>query len=401
MILIYYFFAAALIYFSFKSFRGGLAYLAFFRSALSARRSGFTPKATIIAPCRGVDDGLVENLRAIAEQNYPEFEIIFVVDDSTDPAVPVIDSLIGTCERRLRVVVAPKAVSSGQKVENLREAVRHAAADSEIFVFADSDIRPTTGWLGALVAPLEDHAVGVATGYRWFLAENTTLATELRAAWNASIAAALGPNTKTNFCWGGSTAIRREIFEGLDVREKWNGTLSDDFVLTDLIRDAGLEIVFVPQALVASIGSCTLREMLEFTTRQMKITRVYAPQLWLAGLFGSALFICVMSASVLIAIFAATDGFSRSAAFVTLMAVSAASIGKSLLRLTAVKLAIPEYRAAIDKQFWTQSVLWLLTPAIFLCNCFAAIFSRRARWRGITYELKSKRETVIIADKDG
>ena len=30
----------------------------------------------------------------------------------------------------------------------------------------------------------------------------------MSSAWNASIASALGPNTKTNFCWGGSMAGR-------------------------------------------------------------------------------------------------------------------------------------------------------------------------------------------------
>jgi GT2 family glycosyltransferase len=398
MIFVYYFFAAVLVFFSLKSFRGGLAGLAFYRFALSIGRSRFAPKVTIIAPCRGVDDGLGENLRAIAEQDYPDFEIIFVVDDPSDPAVGVIDDFIAANSRPSRIVVAPKAVRSGQKVENLREAVEHAARDSEIFVFVDSDIRPSTNWLGSLVAPLEDPNVGAAAGYRWFISKNPTLATELRSAWNASIASALGPNTRSNFCWGGSTSIRRETFERLGVREKWKGTVSDDFVLTDIIRDAGLQIVFVPQALVASIGKCTFREMLEFTTRQMKITRVYAPRLWLVSLFGSALFNVVMISSLLIGLFAPMGAFSRIVAIVTLISVSAANIGKSFLRLTAVKFAIPEYGTAINRQFWTQSVLWLLTPAIFACNGIAALFSRRVSWRGTTYELKSKRETVIIAD---
>jgi cellulose synthase/poly-beta-1,6-N-acetylglucosamine synthase-like glycosyltransferase len=102
-----------------------------------------------------------------------------------------------------------------------------------------------------------------------------SFASELRSAWNASIASALGPNLKSNFCWGGSTAIRRDVFERIDMREKWRGTLSDDFAVTRAIKAAGLAIYFVPKALIASVESCTFKELFEFTNRQMKITRVY------------------------------------------------------------------------------------------------------------------------------
>ena len=82
------------------------------------------------------------------------------------------------------------------------------------------------------------------------------------------------------------------------MRDHWAGTLSDDFAVTRVMKENGLAIRFVPQALVASVHDCSFREMLEFTTRQMKITRVYAPDLWKLSLFGSALFCVVMLWSV-------------------------------------------------------------------------------------------------------
>ena len=44
----------------------------------------------------------------------------------------------------------------------------------------------------------------------------------------------------------------------------------------------------------ASIDTSTFGEMIEFTTRQMKITRVYMPHLWLTAFMGSAIFNIVM-----------------------------------------------------------------------------------------------------------
>jgi hypothetical protein len=117
--------------------------------------------------------------------------------------------------------------------------VLRADPRSEVFIFADSDARPGRNWLSSLVAALENKNIGAATGYRWLIAPNPTLGSELCSAWNASIATALGPNTRSNFCWGGSMAISRDTFERLGIREKWAGTLSDDFALTHGVKGAG------------------------------------------------------------------------------------------------------------------------------------------------------------------
>ena len=392
--ILFYILAILLIFLSYKSFRGGINYLNYFKSELAKPRSDFAPVASIIAPCKGLDDGLSENLKALTGQDYPEYEVIFVVDDKNDRAVPVIEKLLA---ENTKFIVAGKSKESSQKVENLREAVLHVSDRSRVFVFVDSDARPSKDWLRHLVAPLQNNDLGAATGYRWFVSKTPGFASEMRSVWNASVASALGRNMRSNFCWGGSTAIRREDFERLDVRDKWRGTLSDDFILTRILNDAGMPIYFVPKALTASIENCVFRELLEFTTRQMKITRVYRPDLWKMSFFGSGVFNVVWIWSVLILIFSTTDLSTFWAAATTLALVSIFSIGKSWLRLTAVRLVLTEYEKELKLQFWPQNTLWLLSPALFFYNAFAALVSRRMTWRGTTYELKSARETVIIS----
>ena len=58
MIYVFYFFAAVLIWLSFRSFRGGIIYLRYFRDAFAKPKSTFTPFVTVVVPCRGLDDGL-------------------------------------------------------------------------------------------------------------------------------------------------------------------------------------------------------------------------------------------------------------------------------------------------------------------------------------------------------
>ena len=398
MILVFYIFAALLVWFSFKSFRGGGEYLRFFREELTKPPSDWEPMVTIIAPCKGVDEGMLANFDALLDQDLPEYEVIFVIDDPDDPAAGIIEQAWQEAERHVKLVVVPKATESSQKVENLREGVLHADSKSEVLVFVDSDARPSPGWLRALIAPLRDETIGAATGYRWFISEEPTLASELRSAWNASIASALGPNEKSNFTWGGSMAIRRDTFERIGMREKWQGTLSDDFAVTRAMRAAGLRIRFVPQALTASVETCTFRELFEFTNRQMKITRVYMPQLWLMSFFGSGLFNLVMAAAILIAVLSKTNGIHVWAALATLFLVSFFSVGKAVLRLYAVRLALPQFGPELRRQRFSQYTLWLVTPAIFLANCVAALLSREIVWRGTRYRLASPDRTEVVTE---
>ena len=357
MIFVYYFFAILLIFLSYKSFRGGFEYLKFFKNELAKPCLKYTPFCSIIAPCKGLDEDLEKNLTALCLQDFPDYEIIFVVDNENDEAVSVIQSLI---DSRLkthdsRLVIANKTTESSQKVENLREAVLHVSDESLIFVFVDSDARPNKDWLRNLIAPLRDKNVGSATGYRWFISKKFSLATEMRSVWNASIASALGANIKNNFCWGGSLAMRRETFEKLEMREKWRGVLSDDFAVTRAMKEENLPIYFVPQALTASVENCTFGETLEFTTRQMKITRVYAQNLWIQAFIGAGLFNLVFIGGILIIAFSSTNTFSFWFVIVALLIISVFSIGKSWLRLTAVRLILTDYKKELGKQFWTQN----------------------------------------------
>lgn len=389
MMFIYFFFAAIMVLLGYQSLRGGIEYLEFFKRELAKPESVYKPFCSIIVPCRGLDEDLHENLATLYNQNYPEYEVIFVVDDEIDAAVEVIDNLKGES----KIIIAGKATDSGQKVHNLREAVKHISGKSEVLVFVDSDAGTSENWLKNLIAPLADEKIGAATGYRWFIPKTGGFWSEMLSVWNASIASALGANTGKNFCWGGSTAIRRETFEKLEIRKRWKGTLSDDFMITRILNEAKLPIYFVPQALTASVEDSSFGEMLEFTNRQMKITRTYAAHLWKASLFGSFMFSAMFWAGIILLLFAEGWQFWLTAAF--LLVIFTLGFFKAYYRLKAVKMILTKYEEQLNQSFFYQTVLWFLSPLIFLYNSISALTSRKIIWRGIEYELKSPTDIVI------
>ncbi len=398
---IFYFFASVLIFLGYKSLRRGFDYLNFFKCELGKRKSDFTPIATVFIPCRGLDENLAENLAELTVQDYPEFELVFVVDDRKDDARLVIEKLIekivkneSTSKLSAKLVIAGRAKHEGQKVHNLRLAVPEASKQSEIFAFIDSDARPNVDWLRNLVAPLEDENVGCSTGYRWFISRTHSFSSQLRSVWNASIASALGPNTLSNFCWGGSMAIRRETFEKLDMREKWRGTLSDDFAMTRAMKEADLPIYFVPSCLTATDEACTFRELFEFTTRQMKITKVYARNLWIASLIGSGFFTLTFWSGFLLLFFVSSWHFRVT--FTMLFIIVALGAAKAWFRIKAVKMVLTGYKSQLRKSVFWQLTLWNISAALFFYNCLCALASNVIRWRGIRYRLESPNKTKIL-----
>ena len=389
--IVYYFFAAVAVWIGIKSLLGGLRYADYVRREMSRPLPEFFPFVSVIAPTRGYEQGFVDNIKPLLEQNYPRYEIQFVFDDPQDPSLPLVQKL------NAKTVISGPATGTGQKVHNLIVAVGEIDPRCEVIVFVDTDARPSSDWLRQLVAPLADETLGASTGYRWFIPERGGVASRLRGVWNASVASALGAETTKNFCWGGSTAIRRSTFEELKIAERWRGTVSDDFTITRVLKEAKLPIHFTPRCLVPSVGDCGWNELVEFTTRQIKITRVYAEHLWVALLLGSALFAIAFFGGIVLLVTRVLLGQSFWLLLSFLIVIFALGAAKGFIRWRAVSIPLVSYRSALRRDVAAHVFLWPFASLLYLYNAVVAAFSRRITWRGITYNLLSPTEAVIIS----
>ena len=387
----YYFLAVISCWIGIKSLLGGVRFARYVRRETSRALPDYQPFVSVIAPTRGFERGFVENVRPLLSQAYPGYEVLFVFDRAEDPSVALVN------DSRARVVISGPANGTGQKVHNLITAVGAIDPRAEVIVFVDTDARPSENWLRQLVAPLVDENVGASTGYRWFVPEHGGVASRLRGVWNASIASALGADTAKNFCWGGSTAIRRSAFERLNVVDHWRGTVSDDFTITRVLKEANLPIHFTPNCLVASVGDCGWRELVEFTTRQIKITRVYARHLWVALLLGSTLFCIAFFGGIVLLVTRMWRGESFWLVLALLLVIFVLGAAKGFIRWRAVNVPLASYRAALRRDLAAQIFLWPFAQLLYLYNAIVAGFSRRITWRGITYNLRSPTEAVIIS----
>jgi len=372
------------------------------------RQTRYQPKAVVIVPCRGIERDFEENIRAILAQDYRDYEVVFVTESETDPAHGALTRLLKQ-SRRLSppapptwMVMAGESKNQGQKVHNLCVAIDTLNSIDrrvEALVFADSDTRPARNWLADLVAPLGDKRIGATTGYRWYpLSKDKRnsaegLASNLLSVWNASALGLLGEHSR--FAWGGSTAIRRENFDRIGVKKRWQGAASDDYVLTSAIHDNKQRIKFVPQCLVASNSEMTVKGLLEFTTRQMRITRVYSPGVWKLACFAHGLYnLAFWGGLGWLGVSALTGGGVNYVLAVSLASVFlfGAVTGAMRARVAARLLAPGQGK----KSWWAYISLGPVVALIYLYNIIASARTTRIVWRDIGYDLISPSETVIL-----
>ena len=242
----------------------------------------YTPSVALLCPCKGVEPGLERNLVSLTEFDYQNYQIFFILASSSDPAYGIVKRVAAQSKPKAHVVIADKPEGCGEKVNNLRVAIEQLPADLEVLVFADSDGRPGKSWLHHLVAPLADSRIGATTTMRWFIPNKSNFATALLTAWNASIVTMLSEKGR-NFCWGGGTAIRRSIFDQIGVADEWKNSVSDDYSMTRALERTGRTIMFLPECLTLSYVDTDFAGLLEFTNRQILITRVYAEKIWRAA----------------------------------------------------------------------------------------------------------------------
>lgn len=382
-----------------QSFISLLACFRFARYALaprSARTSRNQLRAAIVLPCRGLEPDFETNIRAFLTQDYRDYEMLFVVESDRDPAYAALSQIIKQSRRNAWLLIAGEAHNCGQKVHNLLFALDTLDANDrrvEVLVFADADARPHATWLAELVAPLHDQSVGATTGFRWYVPERGGSASWLTSAWNASALSLLGE--RSGFAWGGSMAMLRENFNRLKIKQRWQGAVSDDYVLTAALQESGQRIKFIPQCLVATHADTTLTQLLEFTTRQLKITRVYAPHVWQLTALSHGLYNFTLWGGVAWLAWRAAQGrFTLALAIGLLMIVLLGAL-TSWMRASIAATLLPDVRAYLLAHRWRYALCAPFVPLIYLYNLVASAFSRRIVWRGIGYEMIAPDTTNI------
>ena len=377
----------------------GFLWFQMVRRRLASHAGFYAPVAALICPCKGNEVGLEDNLAALTRFDYPSYEIYIALATSLDPALKVIERVKAASKRPVHIVIAGPPESCGEKVYNLTRTVESLPAEFEVLVFTDSDVRLSHGWLGKLIAPLQDPRLGATTTYRWFIPSRALgaggFASALASAWNAAIATMLGRSGR-DFCWGGGTAIRRKTFDDAHILEFWKGAVSDDLSMTRALEEEGKSIVFCPECLAVTLHPWTGSELLAFTKRQMVVTRVYSLRRWLLGALVHLSYSLTLMYAAFAIVLTVLNGDPWGQLALLAIAVPLLAAMKGAVRTIALGELLPEWKSRLQEWSWVWAVLAPVVPFLFAWNFLASLFTKRIWWRGIHYELVSPSATRIL-----
>lgn len=219
--------------------------------------SDFHPGVSVLKPIRGLDPNSREAFLSQIRQDYPDFEVVFGVNDESDPAALEVRNLLHDYPDSPVRLIAGSACAANGKVGVLLELGQHARYP--VWVVNDSDIKVNPTYLRKVVAPLADPKIGLVTClYR-------TKAHTRAAAWEAfGIATDFMPSTLVaqlvgvrEFGLGSTLAFRAADLERAGGFAAVADYLADDYQIAKRLTRLGKRTLVSPYVVETSLGEGT------------------------------------------------------------------------------------------------------------------------------------------------
>lgn len=236
---------------------------------------------SVLKPLRGVDDGLLDNLRSLLRQDYPgEVELLLGTTDYGDPARAVAYALQREFpERAIRVVLSPAGVVANPKVANLIGLT--AVASHEVLLVSDANVRVGPTYLRDMVATLQDTGLvanlvaGVDDASLGAVLENL----QLNGFTNAAVCGAL--RLADHPCViGKSLMLRRRDLATLGGWSAFGDVLGEDYALGQAFARARLGVCTSSHVVAARSSGWTVTRFLERHQRWHQMRRWIAPGMY-------------------------------------------------------------------------------------------------------------------------
>ena len=367
--------AAPLAYYVIASFVG----LRFLRKTSARPEAVSLPPVSILKPVHGVDFASLENFSSFCRQDYPDYEILFAVNDESDPAVPVIRSVIAQFpERKIRLLSGAPRIGANQKVNNLALLAREAR--HEILILTDGDVRVGPRYLREVVPPLADPASAAVTSfYRAVVEPNFWAELEAVGAAGDFFPSVLMASATEgiHFTLGASVATTKQWLARIGGFESFADYLADDFELGNRLSASGGRVILSRESVWTMYTAQTWRGFWQHQLRWARTVRLCRPLSYFGLLFTQGL-----PWAVLAALLAPST------------AVAAAYLGFYLLLRTAMAWIVGVSGISdgvLRRRLWLLPIRDVFHFAVWL----AGFFSNRIVWSGTKYKVRDGRMVPI------
>jgi cellulose synthase/poly-beta-1,6-N-acetylglucosamine synthase-like glycosyltransferase len=358
------------------------------------------PKTVVCLNLRGLDPFLKTALPALLNQDYPNYDVIIVVDHPDDPVYALAEEVIKASDKNnVKIGVLKNRKETCSLVNSsLIQTIQKNLNDYEVVAMIDADAMPHKTWLRELIAPLLNKKIGAVTGQRWYFPPRANMGDLIRYIWNIP---AVLQMIFFRIPWGGSLAIRIDVLQKCKVLDYYEKTLVQDVPLFNILKSHGYTIEFVPSVLMINRESVTLSSLVPWIQRQLLWAILYHSSWWKIVMHG----ILVTIVPLLLLTLIATSTLLNE----TFIAVLASLTLIGYVGITLCQLLLLEYlvRRIIKKRneftkWLTPLKLIAFIPAMILTQLFYpkallfALFSRNIEWRGINYRINAPLKVKML-----
>jgi ceramide glucosyltransferase len=354
------------------------------RRQLAARGfavDAFFPPVSILKPLKGVDPALEDNLESFFHLDFPEYEILFGVEDPEDPAVAVARRVMARHPlQRARLVFAGEVVGFNPKVNNLAGILPHAR--HELLLISDSNVAVDPQMLGHMVEKISDGNVGLVTSFiRGVGGRGLGGALEslqLNTFVMGGVAAVSGPLDQV-CAVGKSMLLRRADLDRLGGFSELGQFLAEDQVCAEKIRELGRKVVVCPHPIDNVLGRISMRG---FAGRHLRWARIRR-HISLPGYFGELLTNPLALAASLFAVAPGAGSAALAAtAFVIVCATSVAA----------------ERRLGVRRSLFLYPMLVLVRALAVAAMWPVPLVSSSVSWRGRRFRITER--TRLVPDSE-
>jgi ceramide glucosyltransferase len=336
------------------------------------KQSNRRPPVSILKPVRGLDREAYENFASFCLLDYPEYEILFCVNEASDPAVPVIEELQRDFpQRQIRLLIgAPHHGASG-KVNKLCRLVEEASYD--LLVISDSDVRVEPSYLQDVTAPFADRRVGAVTVFFRSLIAGSAGATLDAAGSSVEFAASALLSRRlegVHFTLGATMATTKRIVREIGGFEALSNHYVDDYEVGKRITGLGYTVEFAatPVSMVYPRESLFqfLRHELRWTIGLRNVRPLgHAAMGLILGFPWTILAVLAAPTAAIASLYLLAYSVLRSA---TYLAIGAWGLKDSVVR----------------RKWW----LFPARDAVAFAVWVASFFSNHISWRGLEFNVK-------------
>lgn len=235
------------------------------------------PGVSILKPLMGVDPNLYSNLETFFTMDYPLYELLFCVEDESDPVLMLVNKLIDKYQNvDTKLFIGGCCVGVNPKINNMQPA--YESAKHELILISDSGIRMKEDTLLDMVNYMTDN-VGLVHQLPFTYDRNGFSATFEKIYFGTvqSRIYLAADVLKINCHTGMSALIRKSLLDEVGGLKTFGTYLAEDFFYAKSLTDRGWKITVSSQPALQNCGNCEIHTFQARLKRWAKLRVAMVP----------------------------------------------------------------------------------------------------------------------------